>query len=1710
MPGIEPATGVAECVATPQHVPDTGSDPGKPVEGETPEHSKFWDAVCSRNYETFGTGSNHDDGVQACESIALPFAGSGSFDGSHGTFGSYSRSNSAVPVLWDSANSTDFLRATSHTIWSTQADNSQLSTSPNQSSWHSQNRQLFDSQLTNRESFHNILDSFSGDSSSSRHIDLPSASMHHGLQGIILPQHSAPAGPAAGLLQHARGVSAGSYSAVPPNSGLPGGSMPAASPVSTLGPVSSGASSNFTRWCIDEQPHMSSSADTAPTWHAASARRGNSIISAPRMLRKSTSQSHCSDAPMVVTSDGCSQGNFNLHTALCYGGSSHRGFTANSSLPSVHVQQQWPAQTQQQLPPHSPGSLASLLPGSPLRSNPLVQGFPPMPCSVRRQYNTQLQHSSDVQRQLLQQQQPTPEGSLAGPRRAVSFDSGAGKLHTLHVGSTCNQQEPNEHQGRTLGPSLNSRFVRSSSELGRSCSIGGMPPPGLLCQPAGLRRHVSTGGLGDIGTSKQPSLPVCYTNGVVQQSHHSGQASSPKNSSFSGSGAQTIGSRASARGPPTSKTAGSFGIQRQRSLSAYSNSSGFEQDHVNWVGNGEADGIALPEHSNHLSSDHRRVQSADFGRLLLLKRGPNRSSQSFNGGSHQYFPQQQSGSNSLYVRNQGLGGNAYHSGLNSNGSMNGGRAPPDNNSFGPAAYDRSPSDGASPQVLSRSTSVAGLATRICGSPMVRDKATPTSISNRQLWAQVTSMPTGDGNPGFGKETTVEDLLRVLRHLSPEASVVTAVERGLEHLDSRALAALLKELAKAGLPGRASELFEWLRSRPNDHVLAGLCDVYTYTTIIAQCGTGAGLQSALMLAAEMKERGIMMNCHAYSALMNVCIKAGDLTLALEVFDDMKLKNCNPNLVTYNILIDIYGKTGQWQKAKDVLDRLKHQNIAAEVRTYNTIIGACARAGQPEAAASVYERMLQDHAVPTATTATALVSAFAKSDQVDKAVEILQDMSAHGAERSPVAYGALVAAAERCGRPQQALTLFHDMIHNNLKPSAATFAAALSACASCGQWKTAIDIFEMMRTRGCKPDAHSHGSLMSALASGGQWQGCLSAFLRMQTVGLQAEASHLGAVIAALWSGGTAPCQAAALATHHSAWVSGEITIQHVGKDVEEADGGAASECAVKVTMAHPGGACAATVHWLLLEGAFSPASEACGDSASGGTCDAASGDAVSSRSSDTATQHSSPSVASIQEHTAPERAQTETPLASSPTDGKPKENTGRTAGAPRQDALEGNVDHSATPSVTGSSSSVAVGVQETQGRTPDATLLLLLRQKGDFSEAEAETVQAILTRLQSQLSAMSAPLTASTHPSGIRLHANRAAVKGWISSPASEGARALAAAAERLVWPPDAALADSQASQDADCQNTLATIRNFEDQDCVNPAPFTHPGADLERRNLLVTMREIVRQLQLPREVCADALHLSDRAACASKMEGAGMKARGPYAALCSGHVAGAADLAVAAVSIAADNVGFQMDLLQAVAAAGIGREAAASVQFTLKRLLLVLSNCTAGKVAMSAPRVQSIFMARLGTPTNQVGGLASWTGGSAVDALTESLSDHRLLAYSATTVAAASLIIGSAPAAAASDWPPSLRMFLCPQADSGDGLAACCDVMREAYDVSHNLDDLVGEQHAGPTLPDIITAVGSPRASPPPSAVGATLTDGSSDGPDLDDLREQLAASDLH
>ncbi|CAL5229689.1 g13058 [Coccomyxa viridis] len=396
------------------------------------------------------------------------------------------------------------------------------------------------------------------------------------------------------------------------------------------------------------------------------------------------------------------------------------------------------------------------------------------------------------------------------------------------------------------------------------------------------------------------------------------------------------------------------------------------------------------------------------------------------------------------------------------------------------------------------------------------------------------------------DMTVEDLLRIVRSLPPEESAVAAVSRGLFYLDSRALAALLKELHKVGLSNRASELFDWLRGLPDNHELAHLCDVYTYTTIISQCGSHQQLRKALELVAEMRGHGVMCNVHTYSALMNVCIKANELELALDVYNQLLREGCQPNLVTYNILIDIYGKMGSWQEAVQVLDALEGQGTKPEVRTYNTIISACNRSGQPENALRVYERMLADGAQPTATTYTALISAYGKTGKIEEALRIFQDMVQRGCERNVITYSSLISACEKAGRWQLALELLEEMHRDGCKPNVVTFNSLIGACGQGGQWKAAQEVFEQMLPCGCKPDGMTYGILIGAYDKGNQWCLALQALDEMQVQGHRPDVGIYNIALEVLTRSGVLSAQLKAAQLFQTATRQGQLRMMPQGK------------------------------------------------------------------------------------------------------------------------------------------------------------------------------------------------------------------------------------------------------------------------------------------------------------------------------------------------------------------------------------------------------------------------------------------------------------------------------------------------------------------------------------------------------------------------------------
>ena len=66
--------------------------------------------------------------------------------------------------------------------------------------------------------------------------------------------------------------------------------------------------------------------------------------------------------------------------------------------------------------------------------------------------------------------------------------------------------------------------------------------------------------------------------------------------------------------------------------------------------------------------------------------------------------------------------------------------------------------------------------------------------------------------------SVEELVTLIQNLSPKERIPDAAFQALFHFDSRATALLLKDLSKASMGARASELFEWLRGLDLSHPL----------------------------------------------------------------------------------------------------------------------------------------------------------------------------------------------------------------------------------------------------------------------------------------------------------------------------------------------------------------------------------------------------------------------------------------------------------------------------------------------------------------------------------------------------------------------------------------------------------------------------------------------------------------------------------------------------------------------------------------------------------------------------------------------------------------------------------------------------------------------------------------------------------------------------
>ncbi|KAF8072999.1 pentatricopeptide repeat-containing protein [Scenedesmus sp. PABB004] len=396
---------------------------------------------------------------------------------------------------------------------------------------------------------------------------------------------------------------------------------------------------------------------------------------------------------------------------------------------------------------------------------------------------------------------------------------------------------------------------------------------------------------------------------------------------------------------------------------------------------------------------------------------------------------------------------------------------------------------------------------------------------RRLWQMVSRVQRGErlgDSSGAREDVTVEDLIRVVQQTPAGASAVDVVAPGLAYLDSRAVAALLKGLGKSGLGTRAVEIFDFLRALAHDHELSGLADVFTYTTMIAQCNSHHQLRRALELVAEMRSRAVPL--------------ANELDLGLDVYAQMLAEGCAPNLVTFNTLLDIHHKAGRWGDAVAILDQLRHQNLKPEARAYNAVINTCNAAGRYAEGAAVHEAMLAAGVEPNAATYGAALTSYARSGQLDAALSLFGIMAARGHERGASAYAAVLAACEPAGRWDVALELLQQMEREGVRPSTACLTAALTACLRGGQPARAEALFERMCAV-ATPDAATFNALVCVYARLGKAREAVHVLEALLRGGQCVDPPARDAAMDACWATGVVELQRYAVQLHDAAHAQG---------------------------------------------------------------------------------------------------------------------------------------------------------------------------------------------------------------------------------------------------------------------------------------------------------------------------------------------------------------------------------------------------------------------------------------------------------------------------------------------------------------------------------------------------------------------------------------------
>lgn len=298
----------------------------------------------------------------------------------------------------------------------------------------------------------------------------------------------------------------------------------------------------------------------------------------------------------------------------------------------------------------------------------------------------------------------------------------------------------------------------------------------------------------------------------------------------------------------------------------------------------------------------------------------------------------------------------------------------------------------------------------------------------------------------------------------EVRMVLDSWKGRNRCKSDAISNLMLQLGRRGCPGRALQLFAWVREQPrlwpNDGILLASIQIVLESRKLTLAN------KFLVMYGPLSPESALVAANAY-------VDQGFIMDALKILTSLEERGISAGSELYARMIVKAGEGG----ARDVVqDLVAGRRFKLEDCT--RVMTVCSRLGLDNEVEAVFQRYTEQDLKPNIVMFTALMQARARAGKVRQALAVFWEMQEAGVKPDLIACRVMIRLCEKVGDVNRAVKVYNEMRISGFVPTSDVYNVMIRLFCKEGRLAKAKEVIREMKMWGCAPTSDTHELLSLA--------------------------------------------------------------------------------------------------------------------------------------------------------------------------------------------------------------------------------------------------------------------------------------------------------------------------------------------------------------------------------------------------------------------------------------------------------------------------------------------------------------------------------------------------------------------------------------------------------------------------------------------------------